>query len=122
MTGTTAVSLADGIARICHEANRAYCLMLGDTSQPRWEDAPEWQRESAIAGVFHHLDGAITSPEESHQSWMAHKLDAGWVYGPVKDPAAKTHPCLVPYSELPEEQRMKDAIFTAIVAVFKKAH
>ena len=39
------------IARIAHEVNRVYCLTIGDKSQPRWEDAPQWQKESAINGV-----------------------------------------------------------------------
>ena len=30
------------IAKACHEVNRAYCLALGDTSQPAWEDAPQF--------------------------------------------------------------------------------
>jgi hypothetical protein len=39
------------IARVAHEVNRSYCEALGDTSQPEWESAPQWQRESAMAGV-----------------------------------------------------------------------
>jgi hypothetical protein len=40
----------------------------------------------------------------------------GWTYGQVKGAHAKTHPCCVPYEELPVEQRRKDALFKAIVA------
>ncbi len=39
------------IARVAHEVNRAYCQALGDNSQPAWEDAPQWQRDSAMLGV-----------------------------------------------------------------------
>ena len=35
----------------------------------------------------------------------------GWVYGPTKDAATKTHPCCVPYTELPPIQKVKDAYF-----------
>jgi hypothetical protein len=38
-------------ARAAHEANRAYCLALGDETQAPWHDAPDWQKESAIEGV-----------------------------------------------------------------------
>lgn len=41
----------DAAARAAHEVNRAYCIALGDTSQPSWDEAPEWQRESAKKGV-----------------------------------------------------------------------
>jgi hypothetical protein len=105
----------DDIARAAHEANRAYCLGLGDKSQPPWEDAPVWQRESAIAGVDFHLANPNASPSASHHNWCLDKFFAGWTFGPVKDPEAKQHPCLVPYEDLPVEQRTKDALFIAVV-------
>jgi len=102
------------IAIACHEANRAYCLSLGDESQPSWEDAPIWQSNSAIDGVTYHLEHD-TTPEQSHENWLAVKEAEGWVYGEVKDADAKTHPCMMPYAELPAEQKAKDYIFTAVV-------
>lgn len=105
---------AEAIARVCHEANRAYCRELRDESQPSWDDAPAWQKESAIAGVGRCLDDAAITSEQLHEAWSRDKLEAGWVFGMVKDPLAKTHPCLVPYGELPAEQRAKDALFGAI--------
>ncbi len=107
---------AERLASVCHEANRAYCLALGDSSsQPRWEDAPEWQRASAVHGVEAILLGVVLSPEQSHENWLREKAEAGWQYGPVKDPEAKTHPCMVAYGDLPEAQRRKDALFFGIV-------
>lgn len=103
------------IARIAHEVNRAYCLALGDLSQLPWDEAPEWQRESAFAGVMLHLSNPDAGPEASHEAWKAHKLAEGWQYGPTKDAEAKTHPCLVPFAELPVEQQAKDFLFRAIV-------
>ena len=105
-----AMNLED-IARVVHEANRAFCITHGDMSQPAWDEAPEWQRKSAITGVQKIVNHEITRPYESHESWMAEKVADGWIYGEVKDPEAKTHPCLVPYEELPVEQQMKDYLF-----------
>lgn len=107
-------STLEQVARVCHEANRAYCTTTGDLSQPAWDDAPDWQKESAIAGVAAIVDGRVTRPEDSHASWAAQKVADGWVYGPAKDPVAKTHPCLVAYEELPAEQRAKDYLFLAV--------
>lgn len=104
----------DAIARVAHEVNRAYCQALGDSSQPAWEQAPEWQRSSARMGVDLHTMGEF-GPEASHASWMQQKLDEGWKYGPVKDPEAKEHPCIVPFDQLPREQQAKDFIFRAVV-------
>lgn len=104
----------DEIARVAHEVNRAYCEALGDNSQPAWEDAPQWQRDSARMGVALHTANDV-GPEASHESWMAQKIADGWVYGPVKDPEAKQHPCIVPFGELPREQQAKDYLFRAVV-------
>lgn len=103
------------IARIAHETNRALCTAFGDHSQVAWEDAPDWQRESALAGVDLHLDNPSAGPQAGHEAWMAHKLADGWTYGPVKDPETKKHPCLVPFDHLPPEQQAKDYVFRAVV-------
>lgn len=103
------------IARVCHEVNRAYCQALGDSSQPAWEDAPEWQKNSAMLGVELHLNNPHAGPQASHVSWMRQKEEEGWVWGPVKDAEKKTHPCIVDFSDLPREQQAKDFIFRAVV-------
>lgn len=107
------------IARVAHEINRAYCASLGDTSQPAWEDAPEWQKTSALVGVDMHLAKPDATPEQSHESWLAQKLAEGWKYGPVKDAEKKEHPCCVPYAELPAEQKAKDYLFRSVVHALK---
>lgn len=110
----------EACARAAHEANRAYCLAIGDYSQVSWDDAPEWQRTSCINGVRGVLING-NGPRESHASWLAEKAATGWKYGPVKDPEKKEHPCFVPYDELPHEQRQKDALFVAVVRMVKSA-
>jgi len=46
--------------------------------------------------------------ENVHDTWAKGRMDAGWTYGPVRDDAKKQHPCLVPYSELPESEKSYD--------------
>lgn len=103
------------IAKACHNINRAYCEALGDDSQLPWEEAPEWQRESARTVVRYHLEHSETTPSDSHKSWLTQKELEGWKYGPVKDADKKEHPCFVPYEELPPAQQAKDFIFLAVV-------
>lgn len=102
------------IAEACHEANRAYCKSIGDDSQPTWNDAPKWQRESALNGVMFHYHNPNADASASHESWYKEKEANGWSYGPVKDPINRRHPCFVPYKELPVEQQIKDHIFRSI--------
>lgn len=103
----------EACARAAHEANRAYCIAIGDTSQPSWEDAPDWQKSSARNGIELAVNGG--TPRQSHESWMMEKLAAGWRWAPTKNPEAKEHHCLVPYDELPAAQRAKDAVYIAVV-------
>jgi hypothetical protein len=111
------------IAQTCHEANRAYCKAIGDDSQLAWQEAPEWQRKSAIAGVNFILENPDAPPSASHESWLAQKQADGWVYGEVKDPEAKppTHPAFLPYDQLPTEQKAKDYIFGAVARTLLNA-
>lgn len=105
------------IAHTVHEGNRAWCIRQGDMSQPTWESAPDWQRSSCVQGVLFQL-GRLDQPSDpaaSHNSWSEVKVKEGWVYGEVKDPEAKTHPCLVPFEELPAEQQFKDVLFETLV-------
>lgn len=105
----------EAIAVVCHQANRAWCAMHGDYRQNTWGEAPKWQRDSTVDGVVHVLTFRDAQPEDSHNNWMAEKIADGWVYGPVKDRNAKTHPCIVPFHQLPEWQQKKDVLFLAIV-------
>jgi hypothetical protein len=105
------------VAHQCHEANRAIQISTGDPNpSPPWEEAPEWQKESALEGVAHAAWGATS--EQLHDEWRKFKYADGWQYGLEKNPETKTHPCLIPYDELPEEQKMKDRVFRAIVKTF----
>lgn len=105
----------ESIARICHEANKALCESHGDYSQLPWNAAADWQRESAIKGVEFALANPEAPASAQHDAWTRDKIDNGWKYGPVKDADKKEHPCLVPFDQLPSEQRAKDFLFKSVV-------
>ena len=109
------------IARVAHDVNRAYCQSLGDNSQPKWNDAPQWQKDSALLGVELHLNNPNAGPQASHESWMKQKIEDGWAWGPEKDAELKTHPCLVEFAELPKEQQAKDFLFRGVVHALRDA-
>lgn len=104
------------IARVVHEANRALQREQADPTipvSPSWDDLDEETRYSALVGVEGVQRG--NTPEDSHEEWCRFKLGHGWSWGPVKDEETKQHPLLVPYSELPPSQRVKDLLFVSIV-------
>lgn len=43
-----------------------------------------------------------------HEIWAETRISQGWTYGPERNDAEKKHPCLVPYEELPEEEKVYD--------------
>jgi len=103
------------LAQLAHEINRAYCSSLDDNSHFPWDKAPEWQRKSSCAGVAAILAGEITTPGDSHRSWLREKEKDGWHYGETKSPEKKEHPCFVPFEELSQTMKAKDYIFFAVV-------
>ena len=109
------------VAKVCHETNKAYCDSIGDHSQKPWGEAEEWQRQSAIKGVEFTLANPNAPASSQHDAWCADKVADGWAWGTEKDAAIKTHPCLVPYGDLPVEQRTKDHLFKAVVRAFVEA-
>lgn len=105
----------EDIAMIVHEVNKAYCETLGDYTQLPWDHVPEDMRETVLNGVHFVLDNPDAGPAELHDNWVAEKIADGWMYGEVKSREHKTHPCLVPYEELPIEQRVKNQLFRGVV-------
>jgi len=108
------------IAKACHEVNRSWCDINGDSSQDAWHLTPKWQQDSAVKGVLGVSNG--NGPEESHASWMKEKLATGWKYGSVKDAKQKEHPCIMAYSELPPEQKIKDHLFVTTAKALLSAY
>lgn len=43
-----------------------------------------------------------------HEIWAETRISQGWTYGPERNDAEKKHPCLVPYEELPEDEKVYD--------------
>ena len=43
-----------------------------------------------------------------HDVWAETRIKQGWTYGEQRNDTLKTHPCLVPYKELPDEEKVYD--------------
>ena len=59
-------------------------------------------------------------PETLHENWVLAYEAMGWTYGPVRDRAAKTHPDMVPYAQLGQLERDKDAVFVALCDIARQ--
>ena len=43
-----------------------------------------------------------------HEVWAESRIEQGWTWGEERNDQRKTHPCLVPYEQLPEEEKDYD--------------
>lgn len=103
------------IARVVHEAIRAYKRGLGEDALAAWDDAPEWMREASLAAVAARVADPDGTAASQHEAWLEEKRRQGWRYGEVKDQDAKTHPLMIDYVDLPSSERRKDLLIQAIV-------
>jgi hypothetical protein len=103
------------IARVCHEANRAFSLEIDEPPKPSWEETSAELKESAASGVSLTLTERDTTPRKLHAAWMSFKLQGGWKYGATIDIEKREHPNLIEYDSLSVLQRTKDDLFVSIV-------
>jgi hypothetical protein len=102
-------------------ANNGYNHAIGDPwVDPVWTGLPPWHREAVIDGV--RMARAGLSARELHGNWFGYYTRLGWVHGEVKNPDGDppTHPCLLPWDELPAEMRVKDILFREFVAAMTR--
>ena len=46
--------------------------------------------------------------KNAHEVWSEGRITDGWTYGENRDDKLKQHPCLIPYDDLPEEEKFFD--------------
>jgi hypothetical protein len=55
------------------------------------------------------LEGLVEDMSKNvHEVWARTRMEQGWTYGTVRNDTLKQHPCLVPYEDLPEEEKVYD--------------
>ena len=69
---------------------------------------PAPQDTSKVALSKELLALAEAMAENVHEVWAERRIAEGWTYGTVRNDAKKQTPCLVPYAELPEEEKEYD--------------
>lgn len=105
------------IARLIYEATRLEADWSRRSVVPeKWEERDKKFRDQFINIIIKYSSlEKLPTPTEAHQSWMSDYFKMGWKYGEKRDVVKKTHPDLLPFDELPRDERDKDAIFLACV-------
>ncbi len=103
------------IARVMHETVRAWQAANGQPPAPPWGRAPQWMKDASITSIRWRIENPDAPTSAQHEQWAAQKRSEGWKQGSRKSAVTKTHPLLVPYAQLPEIERRKDALVNAVV-------
>jgi len=115
-------SLAERQAWFVYEAARVAAIAANAPIIPdRWESREEPFRKQ-MTELISLQTGPLRSgsPEEMHGSWMGAYRVMGWQYGPIYDRENKIHPDLVPYNQLGQLERDKDAVFVALCEIARQ--
>lgn len=112
-------ALRDRRAVFVYESARLQAIAVAAPVIPEpWPERDQAFRDQFVAYVQNLCQAdEFPSPEEAHNSWWRAYEDMGWVYGPVRDTEAKTHPDMVPFSKLEQREQDKDAVFLALVQI-----
>ena len=70
--------------------------------EPAPADLSDIELDASLLELTEHIAKNV------HENWAQGRLDEGWVYGLERDDAKKQTPCLVPYEELPENEKEFD--------------
>lgn len=116
------MSLTERRAEFVYDAARLAAKAAGAPIVP----VPWCDREEAFKAQFREVidrqcgPARSHSPEELHGDWMQAYFKMGWVYGRIYDRDKRTHPDLVPYAELGQLERDKDAVFVALCEIARQ--
>ena len=105
-------------AEFVYNAGRLAAIAAGAPVIPLVWSEREEAFCSQFLGVIERQCGSqrSASPEELHGSWMQAYFSMGWVYGEYNR-ETRTHPDLVPYEQLGQLERDKDAVFIALCEI-----
>lgn len=76
--------------------------MSNNTYSPQLMDTADIQLSSELTELIEAMAMNV------HEVWAASRIAEGWQYGDTRNDALKQHPCLVPYHELPENEKEYD--------------
>ena len=86
-----------------------------------WDEREEPFKEQFLKVIERQCgENRSHSAEELHGSWMQSYFSMGWVYGDEYDREKKIHPDLVPYKQLRQLEKDKDAVFIALCDVARQ--
>lgn len=115
-------SIAERRAVFVYEAARLAAVgAMAPIVPVPWEEREDDFKAQFLAVIERQCgSNRSNSPEELHGSWMQAYLGMGWVYGEEYSREKRIHPDLVPYAQLGQLERDKDAVFVALCEIARQ--
>lgn len=86
-----------------------------------WEEREQPFKDQFLKVIYRQCgEQRSKSPEELHGSWMQAYFAMGWTYGEKYSREDRIHPDLVPYAQLGQLERDKDAVFVALCEIARQ--
>lgn len=108
------------IAQLLHKLMVYQALYVEDRPMRLWEDLDPKDQAMYMDAVAWIQMESVT-PDMIHDFWIKRMEAQGWIYGVIKDPVHKTHPCMCPYEQLTEYEKAKDVQFLALSRMLREA-
>ena len=116
------MTLTERRARFVYEGARIAAAAAAAPIVPKpWDELEDAFRSQFLAVIERQCGPQrSTSPEELHGSWMQAYYAMGWTHGEAYSPVLRTHPDLVPYAQLGQLERDKNAVFIALCDIARQ--
>ncbi len=116
------VTLNERRAEFIYNGARLAAIASGAPIVPiQWSEREDGFRDQFLDVIERQCgEQRSKSPEELHGSWMQAYFAMGWVYGEGYNRMDKIHPDLVPYADLGQLERDKDAVFVALCEIARQ--
>ena len=110
------------IAKFIYEATRIEAGWSNRSIVPEiWKQRDDKFKKQFVNIIEMYLEkDKLLTPEKAHDSWVVAYEKMGWKYGEKRDVDKKTHPDMLPFNELPKDEKDKDSIFLTFVWLAKQ--
>jgi hypothetical protein len=115
------VVIEQACAQHAHETNRAFVSAVdAGISIAPWHylDAESIDRTRRMVLYVLREDGTA---ESKHEFWCASMREQGWSFGPGPDHKNMKHPLLVPWTDVPHTQQVKEVLVVASIRAMAMA-
>ena len=92
-----------GVAKVVHEATRAFNETLGDFTYGPWSTTPPWYQRILVECITFLLTKNM-DVNQLHIYWSGKMVENGWKYGLLMNPKTKEHPNIKNFKELAFEE------------------